>query len=347
MSIENGWTDERIQLIKRTIVPKGIPTDEFLLFIEQCKRSGLDPLLKQAYCVPRETKGEVLVDDNGKTIMEQGNNGKWYPKREKITRYEFQPSRDGMLVRANRFPDFRGLQASEVYQEDDILITYAEDGRLSNVRHSFNPAKRKGALMGAWARVAREGMLSIVVWVDFSAYAQTSPLWSSKPAVMICKVAEATALRKAYPEAFGGLYIAGERQDDGAQEEELPEAPASAHPIPRIQSLPEQTATRLETPTLDVPLTPEAVPVPVQAAPTEASTATMELAAESIINEANTVAAAAIEAGRTPEALKRARADMASLGAKAKKLPKGSAGRERVSKHFADINAQLFKEEAK
>ena len=42
-----------MELIKRTICPRGIGEDEFALFIEQCKRSGLDPLLKEAFCVAR------------------------------------------------------------------------------------------------------------------------------------------------------------------------------------------------------------------------------------------------------------------------------------------------------
>ena len=48
-----GWSAERVELVKRTICPRGIGEDEFQLFIEQCKRSGLDPLLKEAFCVAR------------------------------------------------------------------------------------------------------------------------------------------------------------------------------------------------------------------------------------------------------------------------------------------------------
>ena len=36
--------------------PRGIGEDEFALFIEQCKRSGLDPLLKEAFCVARRAE---------------------------------------------------------------------------------------------------------------------------------------------------------------------------------------------------------------------------------------------------------------------------------------------------
>lgn len=340
-----GWTEERIELIKRTIVPRGIPTDEFVLFIEQCKRSGLDPLLKQAFCVPREVKGAKLKDANGRDKMEQWNDGSWHPVYEKFVRYEFQPSRDGMLVRANRFPDFLGLQASEVYAEDDIIITYAEDGALSSVRHSFNPAKRKGALVGAWAKVARQGKLPVLVWADFAAFVQKSPLWKEKPAVMICKVAEAMALRKSYPEAFGGLYIAGERSDDSETDTtDEPTPHEDDSPIARvvkrvINELPYETATRQSTPVLE--MVPEKEPVTIAASVEHVADET-ELAADAIIAEAEAVVTAAIESGRSESSLKQARSDLSALGARARKLPKGTPARARVGTALEMIHAQLF-----
>ncbi|NVJ00398.1 phage recombination protein Bet [Myxococcus sp. AM009] len=180
-----GWTRERVELVKRTICPRGISEDEFALFIEQCKRSGLDPLLKEAFCVARRQNAGNRERPN------------W------VTKYEFQPSEAGMLARAERFPDFKGIQASAVFAEDDIVV---DQGR-GEVVHRFNPAKRKGALVGAWSRVVREDKLPVVVWLDFSGYVQQTPLWSKIPTTMIEKCARVAALRKAYPEAFGGLYV--------------------------------------------------------------------------------------------------------------------------------------------
>ena len=182
---DRGWTRERVELVKRTICPKGISEDEFALFIEQCKRSGLDPLLKEAFCVARRANA--------------GNR----ERPQWVTKYEFQPSEAGMLARAERFPDFKGIQASAVFAEDEILV----DQGAGEVTHRFNPAKRKGSLAGAWARVVREGKLPVVVWLDFAGYVQQSPLWSKIPTTMIEKCARVAALRKAYPEAFGGLYV--------------------------------------------------------------------------------------------------------------------------------------------
>jgi phage recombination protein Bet len=201
-----AWSRERVELIRRTICPKGIGEDEFALFIEQCKRSGLDPLLKEAFCVGRRQNAGSRERPH------------W------VTRYEFQPSEAGMLARAERFPDFKGIQASAVYAEDEIIV----DQGKGEVVHRFNPAKRKGALVGAWARVVREGKLPVVVWLDFAGYVQQTPLWAKIPTTMIEKCARVAALRKAYPEAFGGLYV---REEMPAEEYETPavEEHAPAH----------------------------------------------------------------------------------------------------------------------
>ena len=220
------------ELIKKTVCPSGINDAEFALFMEQAKRSGLDPLLKQAFCVPRRQK----VSRNGRD--------------EWVDKHEFQPAEAGMIARAERFPDFRGVVASAVYAEDEIMI----DQGKGEVLHRFNPAKRKGSLVGAWSRLVRDGKEPIVIWVDFAGYVQQSPLWAKMPATMIEKVARVGALRKAYPEAFGGLYVAGERPDDVDTGEDEPAAPTLSKP-----AMPATTATREAAQTLEKE--PERVPV--------------------------------------------------------------------------------------
>jgi phage recombination protein Bet len=202
------WTEARIKLVKDAVCPKGISDEEFSLFIEQCKRSGLDPLLKEAFCVPR------------KANLGTRESPRWAYK------HEFQPSETGMLARAERFPDYRGVQASAVFSGDAIEIDAGE----GTVTHKFNPVKRSGSIAGAWARVVRASKAPIVVWLDFSGYAQQTPLWGKIPTTMIEKCARVAALRKAYPEAFGGLYI----------REELPpeeEAQSPIHVPSHTQSL--------------------------------------------------------------------------------------------------------------
>ncbi len=176
------WTRERVDLIKRTVCPKNTTDDEFLLFIEQCKRTDLDPLLKEAFCIDRA----------GQRV--------------------FQPSHEGMMARADRFDDFEGIECAAVYTADRITISDTE------VAHSFNPAAPRGALVGAWARVHRRGRVLPIEWVLLSEYVQANnPKWKpqgGQQQTMICKVARVAALRRAYPNVFGSSYIAEEWADE-------------------------------------------------------------------------------------------------------------------------------------
>jgi phage recombination protein Bet len=224
--VEGGWTRERVELLKRTVVPKGIPDDEFMLFLEQCKRSGLDPLIKEAFCVARRVNLGTREKPN------------WG------TKYEFQPSEAGFLTRAERFPDYEGIQAQAVFAEDEIQM----DAGAGTVRHVFNPAKRKGSLSGAWARVQRRGKVPVLVWLDFNAYVQSNAMWGKIPTTMIEKCARVAALRKAYPEAFGGLYVPEELPADVAGEpveHRQAEAPRPALPAAtQVEVLPPVSAPR-------------------------------------------------------------------------------------------------------
>lgn len=251
-----GWNQERINLLKNTVCPKGISNDEFALFLEQCKRSGLDPLLKEAFCVARRQN----IGDRDRP--------NW------VTKHEFQPSEAGMLARAERFPDYEGIQAAEVYGKDPISIDYGS----GLVEHKVNPAQRSGGLVGAWARVQRRGKLAVVVWVDLPAVEQKTPLWTKMPATMVRKCARVAALRTAYPEAFGGLYV---REEMPA--EEFDDAPANASPVGQTRPVLERAALPAKSASTEANevvsgmlrrAEPEAAPVAAQRETAQAQAAT-------------------------------------------------------------------------
>lgn len=62
------WSQERIDLIKRTIA-KGCTTDELELFIAVCKRTGLDPMAKQIYCIKRRDTAVFQIGIDGYRLV--------------------------------------------------------------------------------------------------------------------------------------------------------------------------------------------------------------------------------------------------------------------------------------
>lgn len=208
-AVSDGWPRTKIDLVKRTCCPQGITDDEFGLFVEQCRRTGLDPLTKQAFCVPRRAKV----------------NNQW------VEQYVFQAAESGMLARADEFPDYLGTTGSAVHVGDGISI----DPGKGVVNHTFSPEAR-GKLLGAWAKVERVGRTPVVKYLRVEDYIQTYPdgkptaMWASKAATMALKCAKVAALRDAFPRVFGGVYIG----------EEMPALEHTHAPEPRV--LPATTA---------------------------------------------------------------------------------------------------------
>lgn len=342
MDVQSGaaWTDERRALIRRTICPKGIPDDEFLLFMEQCRRSGLDPLLKQAFCVARTMKtDEKEKDPNGKDRMEQWKDKSWHPVFKRITRYEFQPSEAGMLARAERFRDFEGITSSEVYAEDEIRIDY----EAGVVKHVVVPTKRKGGLVGAWARIQRKGKVPVIVWLDLAAMmpSDKSPLWAKMPAVMIRKCARVAALRTAYPEAFGGLYIAGERPEDSEDPEGLLDGAATPGFTPP-PTLPVRSASSESAPTLEEH-PPEARELAYEPVGTNGDENTPKSASNIPERPSTGIPLADSILSRAEEV--KTEAARIALCEEARELPRGEA-RRKVADALEKAKARLFAEKA-
>lgn len=175
------FTSDQEDLIKRQIAPKATP-DEFKLFLYQCKRTGLDPLTRQIYCIHRKQKqGDAWV--------------------EKMT---VQTSIDGFRVIAERSGDYGGQEEPEfIYTGDKLVCCKVPVFRFrGDVRYK---AAVGVAFWDEYVPTDRDG--------------KPTGLWAKMKHTMLSKVAEALALRKAYPQDLSGLYTAEEMQQADSKEQ--------------------------------------------------------------------------------------------------------------------------------
>lgn len=283
------WSKEHRDVVRKMADCRDMPPDDFDVFWARCVQAELDPLLDQALPVSRN----VNVGNKDKPVWTK--------------RYAFQTTEAGMLARAERFPDFQGVQWASVFDGEPCVMRN-QDGEVS---HEFSPAQRKGKLAGAWARVLRKGRLPLLMWVAFESVKQDSPFWSKNPVGMLEKVARVTVLRRAYPETFGGVYIP----------EEMPADERDGQPT-ATQS-PISGTRKVDAPAV-APATPGAASKPVE----EAHAAEVgAICAE----------AAKLGPGTSPEK----KAAYAALRDRAVKLPKGSVAKTRVAVALGEANKRM------
>ena len=178
--------DQEIKLsiaIVRNYIAKGdssITDDEAINFMKLCQYQKLNPFLNDAYLV----KYKSYVD--GKD-----------PVASTIVSKEF------FMKRAQENPDYDGIQAG---------IIVLRDGKPIDLEGSFK--LDADILVGGWAIVyLKTKKYPSVSRVSFTEYNTGKSTWKTKPLTMIRKVAEAQALREAFPKEFNGLYV---EEEEGA-----------------------------------------------------------------------------------------------------------------------------------
>lgn len=186
-----AFDQDEVALLKTTIA-KGTTDDQFKLFVQVCRQTGLNPFARQIYAVVRNTK------------KSEKKNGVWVDTY--VPEMSIQTSIDGYRLLAQRSGEYAG-------QDGPYFLDPKTKEWTDYWIEDYPPvAARVGVL--------RKGFQKYLVAVaKFESYAvhgynkatqaydgPLSNLWGKMPEVMIAKVAEALALRRAFPAELSGIY---------------------------------------------------------------------------------------------------------------------------------------------
>jgi len=202
--VPKGETDEitltigtvREFLAVKTSSGKSPSQQDIVKFMMMCKSRGLNPWVGDAYLIGYD-----------------GNNG---PVFSLITAVQ------ALYKRAEINRNYDGIQSG-------VIVRDKESRKVTHRKGDYYDLEIED-LVGGWAKVYRKDRKKPDSdSLNLRVYDTKRSQWKKDPAGMICKVAESSALRKAFPSEVGGLYIQAELQaelDNSAAD--LPTASATA-----------------------------------------------------------------------------------------------------------------------
>ena len=200
-----------VKLIQDTMC-KNATDREALMFLELCRHQGLNPWVRDAYLIKYGKDSEATM----------------------VT------GKDAFMKRADKHPHFDGIESGVIVQKGDHVENRVGTLVLDGEK-----------LVGGWARVARnDRKIDVCPTVSMDEFNSGRGLWQKMPGVMIEKCAIVTALRRAFPSTFAGMYDAAEISSveiDGSGE-------VLSAPEPKVveKTRTRRPATKKETPVVEV-----------------------------------------------------------------------------------------------
>jgi len=206
------FSQQKLQLIRETLVPPEITPDQFDLFINICKHLNLDPFKRQIFALPFRGKRN---DEQSRLIVHTSIEG-----------YRAISARSGR---------YEGIAFEKILVTDkdgtDQILTPPE----------FNPARHKlvSATVGLHVTGYRSPVYATALWDSYCPTYDGKPsgLWLKHPLLMLLKCAEALAHRKAALADFSGVYVTEELH--AAMAEEAPDAKQTARKTTKKTTTPD------------------------------------------------------------------------------------------------------------
>ncbi len=172
--------DIDVALLARTLAA-GASADDLDMFVQQCKRTGLDPFARQICMVQRRSRNAA---------------GEWHQKSTIMITI------DGARLMAARTGLYNGSD-TEWCGDDGVW----QDVWLKQTQPA---AARTKVRRGDYP------FTGVALWREYGANA-SGPLWKSMGAHLLAKCSEMLALRKGFPAELSGLYSADEMAQSDSQ----------------------------------------------------------------------------------------------------------------------------------
>lgn len=238
------YNERQVKLIRETVAPQ-LDDTQFATFMLLAARTGLDPLSRQIYAIPRK-----------KRVKE---NGEWVDKTEMT----LQTGIDGFRAIGQRTRECTGVSAPEWCDKKGVWRdVWLEEEPPAAARVTVY---RNGE---AYPFVAtyREYVQTVGVYEGEGRdrkQVRTEPnsMWKNMPANQIAKCAEAGAWRKAFPVEMGGIFV--DEEEAGINyviEVEGQRNDAPGRKPPQVPQVPQRTSRTKQAAAVQHANQPEAEP---------------------------------------------------------------------------------------